>query len=128
MAEDLVPTGQPYGSRQATVAAMQEAGLPTQSSPAMGSSPAPGGGGPTRPPVALPEGLPGPLRAARGDFDPLLEGTPDEFPYAQQALPATPTGDPPASIRMRRIAATSQNRFVRDMAKRLVEGAPRRSR
>lgn len=119
MAEDLVPTGQPYGQRQATVAAMQEAGLPTQSSPGLG-------GGQTRPPVGLPEGVPGPLRNARPDFDPLLEGTPDEFPFAMTPPPATENGDPPASIRLRRIAATAQNRFVRDMAKRLAEGAPKR--
>lgn len=85
MAEDLVPTGGDYGTRQQTVANMQSAGVPLQSSPAQAPAPAgrpaPAAGQPPPPDGAPVTGL-----------DLLLSHTPDEFGFLGQPETAQPAG------------------------------------
>lgn len=105
MAEDLIPKGQAYGSRQKTVANMRQAGLPTSSENA--APPPPGAG----------------TAAAPSRFSPGRGGAaPNEDPL--RAIPATsplaqvPT---PEDVLMN-VASRARNPMVQVIVQRLLEG------
>ena len=107
--QDLVPTNQPYGQRQETVAARQQAGVPLSSQGA----------------VSPFEGLDvaaQPLRRARPDYDALLETEPPPPPLAPPALVPQQGVVSPREITDRFLerARLSENSFDRAVATRLA--------
>lgn len=100
--QDLVPNDQPYGSRQQTLAGMQQAGLPASSTSSAGGS-APIAPGAPPPATAPPAGLP-------ANFDVFAGRTPDP----SVAAPAATNAD------VRRVTMLSHpNPFYRELATRI---------
>lgn len=95
--ENLIPDDQPYGERQATRQAMQQAGQPTST-------------GVTRP------AMPGPSASGVGEPD-LFEGATPTRPLLDMPSPRMPV-DPMAGLA--EIAATSRNTFVREVIGRIL--------
>lgn len=118
MAENLIPSGLPYGGRKQLRESRQAAGLPLN---ATGGGPAPSQGPPARAGApALP--TPPPAQAFRSDFDPLRELTPESFP----GLTAGPAGvemAPEVSF-IDRVADTAASALVREVAGRLAGRRP----
>lgn len=111
--EPLVPTGQPYGARKDTRAAMVSAGLPLAPTPNGASSPQPGAsGGSGRPAQAGPSGPPGPLSM-------LLSRSPQDFPFlAEQANQPVSSSQSPQSVSSA-LAASAQSSFAQAVSARL---------
>lgn len=103
--QDLVPTGGAYGSRQETVALMNQAGVPLNSSPTPAASPAQAGRSAPRQPVP-------PNAGTGGGFNPLDllgQNGPEAFPFigAEPAVPPMAEPDSPLAA----LAASSQSTF-----------------
>lgn len=109
--EPLVPVDVPYGDRQKTKAAMQQAGLPL-SQPVNGQQPqggiAPAGSSPSPSSPAGPLGL-------------LLQNSPDAFPFLADTPPSTAQRpDQPASFTAA-LAESAQSSFARAVSARLSQ-------
>lgn len=110
--QDLVPTGQEYGKRQETVAAMQQAGIPL-ASPQGGGAPAP-----TQPSVTA-GGPPLEPGAPLSPLDLLEQNTPDAFPFISDlgTAPALPASDQASAVAA--MSASAQSSFARAVLSRL---------
>jgi len=99
--ESLVPQGQPYGERKATVESMRQAGMPLGAAePGRASAPVPAGPGGVSASAAPPAGT---------DF--LMARQPS---YAPDWQPADPNAD------LRNLAVTSPNSFLRALLGRML--------
>jgi hypothetical protein len=106
--EPLVPTGQEYGARQETVAAMRNAGLPLAPTTVRA-------GGARTPNMPAPP----PATRFRPDYDPLLEADPSALPGVSGEAPVNPYEQAaPDSYAM--LADTAGSALVREVARRLA--------
>lgn len=113
--EPLVPNDLPYGSRQDVREGMQRAGIPTAPS-SLPSPAAPGGG--VR---AFVTGTDAGVRPPRPDFDPLLEATPDQFPFLGQPGEGASAPAPPDNAAVfTELAARAGSGFAQAVAARLA--------
>lgn len=110
--QPLVPDGQPYGARKATVAAMRQAGVPL--APKKSKSPGTGGG----PPLSNAAG-PGGVRSG---VDLLADHAPSDFPFLAaggdpQETAAQPSTEPDSPLQA--LAGSAQSSFAAAVLSRL---------
>lgn len=110
--EPLVPTGQPYGERAETVAAMRQAGLPLSPPPAGSSGSVQSRRGPSVPPSS-----PG---APTLGSQLLRDHTPGDFPFLAEPDQAPASSSEPRSL-IQSLAAASQSSFGRAVLSRLLQ-------
>jgi len=112
--EDLVPNDQPQGSRQETVAGMQQAGLPLSTSPSSGQPELPAAtpaSAPSQPQI-------GPQGPPMSGLDLLAGRSPADFPFIGGEESGSPAASEPDSV-MSALAASAQSSFAQAVLSRL---------